>query len=77
MNVTGYSDWSPVMTLAVTGKNKASTLNLHLSDAGGTSHVYRFDLGKLKPNEPQQLVAITARRWQNRSRWRRRARRPA
>ena len=56
VNVTAYNDWSPAMTLAVTEKNRASTLNLHLSDAGGTSHVYRFDLGKLKPNKPQQLV---------------------
>jgi endoglucanase len=57
VNLTGYGDWSPAMTLAVGEQNKASTLNLHLSDADGTSHTYKFDLRKLKPGEPQQLVA--------------------
>ncbi|MBM3891826.1 MAG: hypothetical protein FJ388_22145, partial [Verrucomicrobia bacterium] len=57
VDLTGYSDWSPAMTLAVGEQNKASTLNLHLSDSDGTSHTYKFDLRKLKPGASQQVVA--------------------
>ena len=57
VNLTGYGDWSPAMTLAVGEQNKASTLNLHLSDADGTSHQYKFDLRELKPGASQQVVA--------------------
>ena len=57
MDVTGYGDWSPVMTLAVTERNRAGMLSLHLTNADGTSHIYDFELRKLKPNAPQQLVA--------------------
>ncbi|MGA2255690.1 MAG: glycoside hydrolase family 9 protein [Thermoguttaceae bacterium] len=56
VNVTGYGDWSPAMTVAVTERNKAGSLNLHLTDANGTIHTYRFELRNLKPNTPQQLV---------------------
>jgi endoglucanase len=57
VNVAGYGDWSPAMTLAVSEQNTAGTLKLLLIDAGGTSHAYGFDLRKLKPNTPRQLVA--------------------
>ncbi|MBM4048771.1 MAG: hypothetical protein FJ279_27015, partial [Planctomycetes bacterium] len=57
VDLTGYSDWSPAMTLAVGEQNKAGALNLHLSDSDGTSHTYKFDLRKLKPGAPQQVVA--------------------
>ena len=57
VNLTGHGDWSPAMTLAVGQQNKAETLSLHLSDADGTSHAYKFDLRKLKPGTPQQIVA--------------------
>ncbi len=57
VDLTGYGDWSPAMTLAVGEENKAGALNLHLSDADGTSHTYKFDLRKLKPGASQQVVA--------------------
>ncbi len=41
----------------MTERNKAGNLTLHLSDADGASHSYRFELRNLKPNSPQQLVA--------------------
>jgi hypothetical protein len=55
--VGDHGDWSPAMTLAVGEQNKAGALNLHLSDADGTSHTYKFDLRKLKTGEPRQLAA--------------------
>ncbi|MGO9114834.1 MAG: glycoside hydrolase family 9 protein [Thermoguttaceae bacterium] len=55
--VGNYGDWSPTMTLAVTEKNQAANLNLHFGDSDGTGHTYKFDLRKLKPGVPQQLVA--------------------
>ena len=57
VDVTGYGDWSPTMTLAVSRQNTAGALKLLLIDAGGTSHAYGFDLRKLKPNTPQRLAA--------------------
>lgn len=56
VNLTGYDDWSPTMTLAATEQNRAATLNLNLGDADGTGHTYKFDLRKLKPGVPQQVV---------------------
>ncbi len=57
LKLTGRDDWSPALTLALGEQNKAGSLNLHLGDADGTSHTYKFDLGKLKPGGPQQVVA--------------------
>ena len=57
VNLTGHGDWSPAMTLAVGQQNKAGILNLHLSDADGTSHAYKFDLSQLEPGAPHQVVA--------------------
>lgn len=57
LNLAGYGDWSPAMTLAVGEQNKAGTLNLHLSRSDGATHSYRFDLRQLRPGAPQQLVA--------------------
>ena len=57
VNLTGYGDWSPAMTLARGAAEQGRGLNLHLGDADGTSHVYKFDLRKLKPGVPQQVVA--------------------
>ena len=56
VSLAGCDDWSPAMTLAVGEKNKATTLNLHLSDSDGTSHSYRFDLRKLKPGTSGELL---------------------
>jgi len=56
VSVGDHGDWSPTMTLAVTEQNQAATLNLHLGDADGTSHAYRFDLRKLKPGQPQTVI---------------------
>ncbi len=56
LNLTGYGDWSPAMTLDVTQQNRAATLTLHLGDADGTSHTYKFDLRQLKAGVPQQVV---------------------
>ena len=77
VDVTGYGDWSPAMTLAVTERNRAGSLSLHLIDAGGTSHIYGFELRKLKPNTPQQLVADYGASLAEPPRWRRQAQRPA
>ncbi|MFI5382321.1 MAG: cellulase N-terminal Ig-like domain-containing protein, partial [Tepidisphaerales bacterium] len=57
VNLAGYGDWSPAMTLTAGEQNKATGLTLQLGDADGTTHAYKFDLRKLKPGEPQQLVA--------------------
>ena len=57
VNVAGYGDWSPALTLVVGEQNKAATLSLHLGDADGTTHTYKFDLRKLKPGMPRQLPA--------------------
>ena len=57
LKLTGRDDWSPALTLALGEQNKAGSLNLHLGDADGTSHTYKFDLRKLKPGAPQQVVA--------------------
>ena len=59
LNVTasGRGDWTPVLTVAVGAQNKAAALNLHLTDADGTSHAYRFDLRALKPGLAQQVPA--------------------
>jgi len=51
-----HSDWSPTVTLAVTEQNQAAALNLHLTDPDGTAHVYKFDLRKLKPGQPQTVI---------------------
>ena len=51
-----HADWSPTLTLAVTEQNRAAALNLHLGDADGTSHSYKFDLSKLKPGQPQPIL---------------------
>ena len=56
VDLKGFGDWSPAMRLAVTEQNKAGTLSLILNDADGTSHKYTFDLRKLKPGLPAQLV---------------------
>ncbi len=56
VSVAGHEEWSPALTVAVGGQNKATTLNLHLSDADGTSHTYLFDLRKLKAGTEQQLM---------------------
>jgi endoglucanase len=56
VNVAGYGDWSPAVTLAVGPRNRAGSLMLQLVDAGGTRHSYHFDLRKLKPGKPQQLT---------------------
>jgi endoglucanase len=57
VSLAGHGDWSPALTLSTGEQNKAGGLNLHLSDADGTSHTYKFDLRKLKPGLPQQVVA--------------------
>ena len=57
VDATACGDWSPCLTLAVTARNQAQSLNLHLADADGTTHSYRFDLRTLKPGMPQQVVA--------------------
>ena len=55
------------MTLAVTARNQAGSLSLHLADADGTTHSYRFDLRKLKPGAYRsRWRPITARRWRSR-----------
>ena len=56
MDLTGYGEWSPAMTLVVTEQNQAASLSLNLGDADGTSHTYKFDLRQLKPGVPQQVV---------------------
>jgi len=40
-------DWSPALRVTAGGGNQATAINLHLGDADGTSHSYRFDLSKL------------------------------
>ena len=57
VSLTGRSDWSPAMMLVVGEQNKAGSLSLHLGDADGTSHSFRFDLRQLKPGVAQQVVA--------------------
>jgi endoglucanase len=57
VDLSGLGDWSPAVTLTAGKRNKLGTLNLHLTDSDGTSHVYTFDLRKLKPGTPRQLVA--------------------
>jgi endoglucanase len=57
LKLTGHDDWSPVLTLALGEQNKAGALSLHLGDADGTSHTYKFDLRKLEPGAPRQVVA--------------------
>ncbi len=57
VDLTGYGDWSPAMNLSVRPQNKATALNLNLSDADGTSHAFKFDLSQLKPGVPLQVVA--------------------
>ena len=57
VELAGCGDWSPALTLAVGARNKAAGLNLHLADADGTSHSYKFDLRQLQPGAPQQVVA--------------------
>jgi endoglucanase len=52
----GYSDWSPALTLTVGQSNKSGMLSLYLDDADGTSHAYKFDLRKLKPDVPARVV---------------------
>ncbi len=49
-------DWTPTVILAVTERHQAATLNLHLADADGTAHVYRFDLKDLKPGRTQTVL---------------------
>ena len=56
VKVSAYADWSPALVLALGDRNKAASLNLHLNDADGTSYSYRFDLRKLKPGPPQQIL---------------------
>ena len=53
----GKSDWTPALKLTAGKKNKATTLNLQLTDGDGTSHAYRFDLRTLTPGKPQQVTA--------------------
>jgi len=57
LKVTGFGDWSPALTLTAGEGNKAAALNLHLVNAEGTSHQYKFDLRKLKPGVKQQVTA--------------------
>jgi hypothetical protein len=57
VNLGGYGDWSPALTLTVCEQNQAGSLRLHLSDSDGTSHRYQFDLTRLRPGVPQQVVA--------------------
>jgi endoglucanase len=56
VDVRDCGDWSPALTLTVTGQNQAGTLNLHLQEADGTAHVYRFDLKDLTPGQAQTLT---------------------
>ncbi len=56
LEVSGRGDESPTLTLAVTERNQAERLNLHLADADGSAHVYAFDLKGLTPGQPQTLL---------------------
>jgi endoglucanase len=49
-------DWTPTLSLALTAQHQAATLTLHLADADGTAHVYRFDLKGVKPGQTQTVL---------------------
>lgn len=55
--VDTLGDSTPALRLALGEHNQATTLNLHLADADGTSHTFKFDLRRLKPGPPQLLTA--------------------
>jgi endoglucanase len=57
-NVDGCGDFTPALTVTATDKHKAKGLFLALTDADGTSHKYSFDLSKLQPGVPQQVLAL-------------------
>ena len=57
LDTAEFPDWTPTLTLMAGERNRASHLNLHLTDADGTSHQYRFDLRGLKPRGSQRVVA--------------------
>jgi endoglucanase len=57
-NLDGCGDFAPALTVKVTDKHKAKGLFLVLTDADGTSHKYSFDLSKLQPGVPQQILAL-------------------
>lgn len=45
-------EWSPALRLTAGDGNQAAAINLHLGDADGTSHSYRFDLSPLAAGDP-------------------------
>lgn len=57
ISLAGRGDWTPTLRVAVGPDNNARALTLHLGDADGTGHQYRFDLSSLKPGEPAVLLA--------------------
>ena len=57
-NLEGCGDFTPALTVTATDKHKAKGLFFALTDADGTSHKYQFDLSKLQPGVPQQILAL-------------------
>jgi len=57
LKLAEFGDWTPALTLTVSEQNKAGLLNLHLTDADGTSHTYKFGLRQLQPGVSQRVTA--------------------